>query len=156
HDSYSRKEGIRRTREGRSRARVSALARAEGGAPFGGTTAGGPLLRELARRVGAKYLARTRTRRRRARTPPRPARTRWQMIGALIEQVVGNSVNGVLDGILVATAAWGFLRIAGTRNSGLRFAVWFSALLTIVAVFGFRNSSTITPYTGVPEIVVPS
>jgi len=78
------------------------------------------------------------------------------MIGALIEQVVGNSVNGVLDGILVATTAWAFLRMAGTRNSGLRFAVWFSALLTIVAVFGFRNSSTIAPYAHVPEILIPS
>lgn len=78
------------------------------------------------------------------------------MTGALIEQAVGNSVNGVLDGILIAAAAWAFLRIAGTRNSRLRFAVWFSALLSIVAVFGFRNSSTMTRYAGVPEIVVPS
>ena len=77
-------------------------------------------------------------------------------MGGLIEQVVGNSVNGVLDGILVATAAWAFLRVAGTRNSGLRFAVWFSALLAIVAVFGFRHSSTVTPYSGLPEILIPS
>jgi len=78
------------------------------------------------------------------------------MTGALIERVVGNSINGVLGGILVAAAAWAFLRIAGTRNSRLRFAVWFSALLTIVAVFGFRNSSTMTRYAGLPEILVPS
>src|SRR5215472_15902445 len=77
-------------------------------------------------------------------------------MGGLIEQVVGNSVNGVLDGILVATAAWAFLRVAGTRNSGLRFAVWFSALLAIVAVFGFRNSSAVTAYRGLPEILIPS
>ena len=78
------------------------------------------------------------------------------MMGVLIQQVVGNSVNGVLDGMLVATAAWAFLHLAGTLNSGLRFAVWFSALLTIVAVFGFRNSSAITPYPRLPEILVPS
>src|SRR5262252_6497556 len=78
------------------------------------------------------------------------------MTGALIEQLVGNSVNGILDGILVATVAWAFLRIAGTRNSRLRFAVWFSALLAIVAVFGFRNSSTMTRAAGLPEILVPS
>src|SRR5215472_5255560 len=77
------------------------------------------------------------------------------MIGTLIEQVVGNSVNGVLDGILVAAAAWAFLRVAGTRNSGLRFAVWFSALLAIVAVFGFHHSST-TTYPALPEILIPS
>jgi len=78
------------------------------------------------------------------------------MMGTLIEQVVGNSVSGVLDGILVAAAAWAFLRVAGTRNSGLRFAVWFSALLAIVAVFGFRNSSAVTAYRGLPEILIPS
>ena len=78
------------------------------------------------------------------------------MIGVLIQQVVGNSVNGVLDGMLVAAAAWAFLRLAGTRNSGVRFAVWFSALLTIVAVFGFRNSSAITSHPRLPEILVPS
>ena len=78
------------------------------------------------------------------------------MMGGLIEQVVGNSVNAVFDGILVAAAAWGFLRVAGTRNSGLRFAVWFSALLAIVAVFGFRNSGTITPHPALPEILIPS
>ena len=78
------------------------------------------------------------------------------MIGVLIQQVVGNSVNGVLDGMLVAAAAWAFLRLAGTRNSGVRFAVWFSALLTIVAVFGFRNSSAVASHPRVPEILVPS
>ena len=78
------------------------------------------------------------------------------MMGGFIQQVVGSSFNGVLDGMLVAAAAWVFLRLAGTRNSGLRFAVWFSALLTIVAVFGFHNSSAITPYRRLPEILIPS
>lgn len=78
------------------------------------------------------------------------------MMGPLVEQVVGNSVNGIVDGVLVAAGAWAFLRVTGTKNARLRFAVWLSALLAIVAIFGFRNSSGITPYAGLPEILVPS
>ena len=78
------------------------------------------------------------------------------MMGPLVEQVVGNSVNGIVDGVLVAAGAWASLRVTGTKNARLRFAVWLSALLAIVAIFGFRNSSGITPYPGLPEILIPS
>ena len=48
----------------------------------------------------------------------------------LAEQVL----NGLPQGVLIALAAWGLLRILGRRNASTRFAVWFVALLLIAAL----------------------
>ena len=41
-------------------------------------------------------------------------------------------LNGLAQGTAIALFAWLLLRLIGRRNSGTRFAVWFSALLAIV------------------------
>ena len=40
-------------------------------------------------------------------------------------------LNGLVQGIAIALFAWLMLQLIGRRNSGTRFAVWFSALLAI-------------------------
>lgn len=40
-------------------------------------------------------------------------------------------LNCLVEGIAIALFAWVLLRLAGQRNSGTRFAVWFCALLAI-------------------------
>jgi beta-lactamase regulating signal transducer with metallopeptidase domain len=42
-------------------------------------------------------------------------------------------LNCLAQGILIALFAWIVLRVAGRRNSGTRFAVWFCALVAIAA-----------------------
>ncbi len=55
-------------------------------------------------------------------------------------------LNGMLAGAGIALFAWALLRLIGRQNSGTRFAVWFSALLTIAIVpfSGWFASSTRT------------
>ncbi len=53
-------------------------------------------------------------------------------------------LNCVVEGIVIAMFAWALLRLAGRRNSGTRFAVWFCALLAIV-VSPFVESSVKNP-----------
>jgi beta-lactamase regulating signal transducer with metallopeptidase domain len=43
-------------------------------------------------------------------------------------------LNSIPEGLLIAGFAWLLLRLVARQNSGTRFAVWFSALLAIVAV----------------------
>ena len=43
-------------------------------------------------------------------------------------------INCTAEGIVIALLAWLLLRVIGPRNSGTRFAVWFSALLGIAAL----------------------
>jgi beta-lactamase regulating signal transducer with metallopeptidase domain len=43
-------------------------------------------------------------------------------------------LNSIPEGLLIAAFAWLLLRVVGRQNSGTRFAVWFFALLAIVAV----------------------
>lgn len=43
-------------------------------------------------------------------------------------------LNCMLEGIAIGLFAWILLRLIGRRNSSTRFAVWFSALLTIAAL----------------------
>ncbi len=43
-------------------------------------------------------------------------------------------LNGLVAGAGIALFAWVLLRLIGKQNSGTRFAVWFSALLTIAGV----------------------
>jgi len=52
-------------------------------------------------------------------------------------------LNCMLQGIAIGLFAWILLRVMGRRNSSTRFAVWFSALLTIAAlpVLGVAASS---------------
>jgi hypothetical protein len=55
----------------------------------------------------------------------------------------GSMLNCMLQGIAIGLFAWILLRVMGRRNSSTRFAVWFSALLTIAAlpVLGVAASS---------------
>ena len=48
--------------------------------------------------------------------------------------LVGRTLNAVAAGMLLATLAWLLLRWLGPQNSSTRFAVWFTALLAIVAL----------------------
>jgi beta-lactamase regulating signal transducer with metallopeptidase domain len=43
-------------------------------------------------------------------------------------------LNSIPAGLLIATCAWLLLKLVGRQNSGTRFAIWFSALLAVVAV----------------------
>jgi beta-lactamase regulating signal transducer with metallopeptidase domain len=43
-------------------------------------------------------------------------------------------LNCLLEGIVIGLFAWLLLRVVGRRNSSTRFAVWFSALLSIAAL----------------------
>lgn len=59
-------------------------------------------------------------------------------------------LNGLAEGTAIALFAWLMLQLIGRRNSGTRFAVWFSALVAIV----------LAPFVelpvGVPSIAHPS
>jgi beta-lactamase regulating signal transducer with metallopeptidase domain len=46
----------------------------------------------------------------------------------------GRMINCVVEGVLIALLAWALLRATACRNSGTRFAVWFSALVAIAAL----------------------
>lgn len=46
----------------------------------------------------------------------------------------GRLINCVLAGTVIALLAWIVLRVTNCRNSGTRFAVWFSALLAIAGL----------------------
>ncbi|HYK36088.1 M56 family metallopeptidase [Alloacidobacterium sp.] len=50
---------------------------------------------------------------------------------------VERALNALPEGLLVALFAWLLLRLIGRQNSGTRFAVWFSALLTVVGLSFF-------------------
>jgi len=43
-------------------------------------------------------------------------------------------LNGVAEGLVIATLAWFVLRVAGKQSSSVRFGVWFLALLSIAAL----------------------
>jgi len=64
----------------------------------------------------------------------------------LIRMSAESMLNCVLEGIVIGLFTWILLRIVGRRNSGTRFAVWFSALLAIAAlpVLGVATSSSAT------------
>lgn len=52
----------------------------------------------------------------------------------LAQIVAGRALNTVLEGVALSALAWTALRCFGTRSSMMRFAVWFSTLLTIVVL----------------------
>jgi len=53
---------------------------------------------------------------------------------SIAELAGGRLINCVLAGILVALLTWVVLRVSNCRNSGTRFAVWFSALVAIAGL----------------------
>ncbi|HTC95800.1 MAG TPA: M56 family metallopeptidase [Terriglobales bacterium] len=55
----------------------------------------------------------------------------WQLTAQLGAERVLNSIP---EGLLIVAFAWMLLRVVGRQNSGTRFAVWFSALLAVVAL----------------------
>src|SRR5579859_934347 len=55
----------------------------------------------------------------------------WQLVAQLGAERLLNSIP---EGLLIVAFAWMLLRVVGRQNSGTRFAVWFSALLAVVAV----------------------
>jgi beta-lactamase regulating signal transducer with metallopeptidase domain len=67
-------------------------------------------------------------------------------------------LNCMLEGIAIGLFAWLMLRLIGRRNSSTRFAVWFSALLTIAAlpVLGIFASHFGHPGKVASAITVPS
>jgi len=84
------------------------------------------------------------------------------MIGLELQSVaqiaVGRMLNSVPEGVLVALFGWGMLRLLPRQNSGTRFAVWFLALLTIVALpcIGFAGAhSLLAPGSGHSLFVLP-
>jgi beta-lactamase regulating signal transducer with metallopeptidase domain len=53
---------------------------------------------------------------------------------SLAQLVTGRLLNTAAEGIVLAGLVWVLLRLIGRQNSGTRFAIWFSALLAIVAL----------------------
>jgi beta-lactamase regulating signal transducer with metallopeptidase domain len=53
---------------------------------------------------------------------------------SLAQLVTGRLLNTAAEGIVLAGLVWLLLRLLGRQNSGTRFAIWFSALLAIVAL----------------------
>jgi beta-lactamase regulating signal transducer with metallopeptidase domain len=67
-------------------------------------------------------------------------------------------LNSVIEGCVVAAFGWLLLRLLGNQNSGTRFAVWFSALLSIPAFPFFFTSGSATAYVGAScvGVILPS
>jgi beta-lactamase regulating signal transducer with metallopeptidase domain len=55
-------------------------------------------------------------------------------IESLAQLAVTRILNSLPEGLLIAVFAWAMLRILPRQNSGTRFAVWFVALLAVVAL----------------------
>ena len=72
-----------------------------------------------------------------------------------IAQWMAHSANSLVEGFLIAAAAWLVLRLTGTRNSGVRFAVWFSALLAMAGLFAVHGPAGAAATSRLPEIVIP-
>ena len=53
---------------------------------------------------------------------------------SLAQLFTGRLLNTAAEGIVLAGLVWVLLRLIGRQNSGTRFAIWFSALLAIVAL----------------------
>ena len=50
-------------------------------------------------------------------------------------------LNTAAEGVVLAGLVWVLLRLIGRQNSGTRFAIWFCALLAIVALPFVSGSS---------------
>jgi beta-lactamase regulating signal transducer with metallopeptidase domain len=58
-------------------------------------------------------------------------------------------LNTAAAGVVIAGLVWVLLRLLGRQNSGTRFAIWFSALLTIVGLPFFGGSRFVTSHSQV-------
>jgi beta-lactamase regulating signal transducer with metallopeptidase domain len=58
----------------------------------------------------------------------------FPLFETLAQVFVTHLFNSLPEGILIAVFAWAALRILGKQNSGTRFAVWFLALLAVIAL----------------------
>ncbi len=72
-------------------------------------------------------------------------------------------LNTAPEGMVLAGMVWALLRLIGRQNSGARFAIWFLALLAIVALpffagygFGPANSPMVAPVNLHREIILSS
>lgn len=72
-------------------------------------------------------------------------------------------LNTAPEGMVLAVLVWALLRLIGRQNSGARFAIWFLALLAIVALpffagygVGAVNSTMIAPANLHREIILSS
>ena len=54
------------------------------------------------------------------------------MIHGVAQMWVKQMLNGLMEGTLLVLIVWLLLRILPRRNSGTRFAVWFSVLISIM------------------------
>ena len=52
----------------------------------------------------------------------------------LAQVLTGRMLNTAAEGMILAALLWALLRLIRRQNSGTRFAIWFAALLTIVAL----------------------
>ncbi len=55
-------------------------------------------------------------------------------------------LNGAAEGIVLAVIVWVLLRLTGRQNSGTRYAIWFLALLAIVALPFVAGMSSISSH----------
>lgn len=68
---------------------------------------------------------------------------------ALAQIFTERLLNTAAAGVVIAGLVWVLLRLLGRQNSGTRFAIWFSALLTIVGLPFFGGSRFVTSHSQV-------
>ena len=64
----------------------------------------------------------------------------------LAQVFTGRLLNTAAEGVVLAGLVWVLLRLIGRQNSGTRFAIWFSALLAIVALPFFAGSGFVASH----------
>lgn len=75
---------------------------------------------------------------------------------AIAELWAGRLLNSIAEGLLIAVLAWALLKLAGKHSSGMRFAIWFSALVLIAALPFVRATAGATATNFRPEIAIAS
>jgi hypothetical protein len=63
----------------------------------------------------------------------------------LAQVFTGRLLNTAAEGVVLAGLVWVLLRLIGRRNSGTRFAIWFSALLQL-SRFHFLPGQASSPH----------
>ena len=74
----------------------------------------------------------------------------WLGIQSIAHVAVERVLNSLPEGLLVALFTWVLLRLIGRRNSGTRFAVWFTALIAVIGLsfaggFQLNEAHTLLP-----------
>src|SRR5581483_1952420 len=77
------------------------------------------------------------------------------MLQAIAEVSTARLLNSVVEGLVVAALAWILLRFLGRRNSGTRFAIWFSTLI-VIAALPISGLTSHAAAAGRPEISLSS